>query len=342
MVSIPDDIQEGLKILSKSAKVDINRLKEQLKNIIETDEGALKIPEDQKEFKIRFAWALLRARYTEVDIIDVYIQPFSIPRARLAMIKGKSKYVGDICAKIKRIEVDDEGNETTGDVEYGAGTLWENAADNATRMLTNKVYRTRLKVIPKQVNTGNYIWDGVELGSNNAVFTEVGNIKFPTNQEYYNEFIKPIEQQIKIDLEEMSNNTNNNLIDIRVVKAEVIGVANGETSKGVEFGRYTIQDHSLLGGGTEGKPGGVAVWTHYDEAIWEKGSQLIFVGISQKDKDGMHRWKHHFALPTEIAMKRIIEVKAVEKESVDPYAEESFDNQATSDESELDAGIGQA
>jgi len=319
VANIPDDIKEGLKNLGTSLKVDPKQLVEQLKAIITEDDTIKNMPPEQNEFKIRYAWGLLCRRYTATGAtVDMYIQPFSIPRARLANIKGEKKYVGDIYAKVKRIEHDEAGNEIVGDVEHGAGTLWGKAAEAASKLSPEKVYKTSLKATSKSANIGGITWEGIELGGNDATFTEVDNVKFPTNEEYYKEFIIPVEKDMTISLGERDLNNGENCIDIRVIKAMVIDVGVGETATGGEYGRYTITDNSLLGGGKDGKPGSESIWIHPDEVNYEKGSLLIFIGVSSYNSDKeRYRWNSHFIIPTSISQPRIIEAKPVEKESMD-------------------------
>jgi len=319
VASIPDDIKEGLKNLGSSLKIDPKKLVEQLKTIISEDDTIKNMPPEQNEFRIRYAWGLLCRRYTATGTtVDMYIQPFCIPRARLVTIKGEKKYVGDIYAKIKRIEHDEAGNEILGDVEHAAGTLWEKAAESATKLSPKKVYKTSLKATSKSANIGGMTWEGIELGGNDAIFVEADGVEFPTNQAYYDSDIKALEKDMTISLGERDLNNGENCIDIRIIKAMVIDVGVGETAAGGEYGRYTITDNSLLGGGKDGKPGSESIWVHPDEVLYEKGSLLIFVGVSSYDATKeQYRWNSHFVLPTSISQPRIIEVKPVDKESVD-------------------------
>ena len=59
MGAIPDDIKEGLQNLSKSKKIEVKILVNELKEIIANDETIKTMPPEQEEFKIRYAWALL-------------------------------------------------------------------------------------------------------------------------------------------------------------------------------------------------------------------------------------------------------------------------------------------
>ena len=317
MAEIPEDIKEGIKTLATTLKVPSKTLVDQIKEFIESDDAIKRMPPEQDEFKIRYAWANVCRRYTATGgEVQMYIRPLCIPRARQITSKGVQKYVGDMCALIKRIDIDEEGNQTIGDLEYGAGTLWEKAAEKMLDLSSKKIYKTALKATAKKGAN----WEGLELGGNDATFTEVtdGTVKFPTNQEFYDAYLKPKENDLIIELGEKDLNKAENSIDIRIIKAQVVDVGAGETAKGGEFGRYTVSDNSLLGGGKDGKPGSEPVWVHPTEAIYEKGSILIYIGSSQYDTDAnLYRWTNHFVLPTGVAVLRVVEAKPVEKDSVD-------------------------
>lgn len=320
MANIPEDIKKGLKSLATTLKVDPKTLVEQLKDIITTDDVIKNMPEEQKEFKVRYAWAVLLRRHTSrTTESQMYLKPLSRPRARQVTSQGVKKYVGDIYALIKRIETDDNGNQVVGDVEYGVGTLWEKAAERAIELSPDKVYKTALRTVSKSANIGSTVWEGVELGGNDATFTEVTDVKFPTTKEYYDENIKPLERDLTISWGELDLNNQENPIDIRVIKSMVVDVLTGETANGDEFGQYITTDDSMLGGGTDGNPGSISIWMHPSEAIYEKGSILTFVGTTKRDTNAdIQRWSNHFCIGEKgLALPRSMESKPVEKEAVD-------------------------
>ena len=306
MAEIPEDIKKGLKGLADSSKTDIKTLVAELKDIVENDATASTM--EQVEFRIRYAYALLLNRYTSTGgTKQMYIKPLSKPRARRVTIKGVEKYVGGLYALVRLVEKDNEGNVIKGDIKYGAGTLWENAAENAMAISPDKVYKTALKVTEGKL--------GYELGANDASFVEVDE-KFPNNEEYYEKEIKPIEDGLMVRLADLDLNNREDQTDIKVIRAMVLDNGTGETANKVEFGRYTIADDSMIGR-EEGGPANFAVWVHPDEIIWDNGSTLKFVGsVNFDEKAGISRFDCHFVIPTEVALRKKLEIKPVGKEDV--------------------------
>ena len=302
MAEIPEDIKKGLSNLSKASKTDIKTILNELKQIISTDPTIQSM--EKPEFKIRYAYALLLRRYTVSGATtQMYLKPLSKPRVRKVFSQGKEKYVSNLYALIKKIEKDNEGNMVVGDIEYAAGTLWETAAENTKDISPDKVYKTALRVTE--------VKGGVELGGNDASFSEAEGVEFPSNEDYYKQNIEPNEKDLLVRLADLDLNNRENLIDIRVIKAMVIDVGTGETSTNVEFGRYTVTDDSMIAR-EEAGPTSYSIWVHPDEVIWDKGSTLKFVGtVNYDSSSNIARFDCHFVVPTELALRRKIEPKPV-------------------------------
>ena len=300
---IPEDIKQGIMQLSKSSKTPAKTIFEELKDIMANDSTVQSM--EQVEFKIRYAYALLLNRYTSTGgAQQMYLRPLSIPRARKVKSQGTMKYVGNIYALLKIVEKDDEGNIIAGDLQYGAGTLWEKAAETAQSLSPNKVYKTSLRVTETA--------HGIDLGGNDATFVEVEDNSFPTVKEFFEKEIKPKIPDLSVKLGNLELNHREDATDIRIIRAMVIDVGTGETANNVEFGRYTITDDSMIGR-VEGGPANYSMWVHPSEAEWDNGSELYFVGtVNHDEKAKITRFDCHFVIPTEVAIKRKIKPKAVE------------------------------
>lgn len=312
MGTIPDDIKSGLQNLAKSKKVETKNLFEELKEIIANDETIKSMPVEQEEFKIRYAWALLCRRHTAVGTTnELYLQLLS--KSRISKTKaGKSRI--DIYAKIKKISEDEEGNSIVDETSIASGTLWEKAAEAAGKISKEKIYKVSLTTREVKCQQGNSKWTGYELSGNEATFIETNEIKMPSNEEFYKSFIEPLEKDIKIDLDEGDLNNRQNKIDIRVVKGMIIDNPTGTRADGTEFGRYSLTDDSLLGGGDNGKAGNVNFWIHPEEVILEKGVTIksVVTTTFNKEKNKIN-WQYFFSIPVGTIVKRKIEVKPVSK-----------------------------
>jgi len=313
--TIPEDIKQGIISLAKSSKNPPKTVLAELKEIMENNADVAAM--EQKEHKIRFAYALLLNRYTSTGgAKQMYLRPLSIPRARLTNQKPP-KYVGDIYALVKLVEKDSDGNIIKGDLQMAAGTLWENAAEAMQKLSPDKVYKTSLRATETK--------HGLELGGNDATFIEVEDDSFPSNKELFEKEIKPNLHDLSIQIGDLDISNREDANDIRVIKAMVIDAAEGETSNHVEYGRYTITDDSMIGR-EEGGPGNYSMWVHPKEVLYGTGSTLYFIGTAAYDeKAEITRFNCHFIIPGEVAIKRSVKPKAVagkEEMSVDSLDEE--------------------
>jgi len=334
--TIPDDIKVSLQSLAKGAKVDANILLQELKQIMQTDEIIKTMPEEAVEQKIRFAWALLCRKYTVSGTTQIYIRPTTKPRVRQTK---KGKFVGDLIALVKTIDKDESGNPIISDTKLGVGTLWEKAAENMKGLDPKKVYKTDLFVSDASATVGNTKVEGYELGSNNTTFVETTDTTFPTNEEFYKSYFEPKEKDLKVSLGELDLNlaAENNVMDIRIVTGFVLDVGEGQTAKAGEYGRYTITDDSLLGGGPKGMPGSESIFVHPEETIYEKSSTLKFVVSIEFDKPNERcRLTSYMLVPTTVAMKRKIQPKPVAQQSV----EVSLDDELVAEHKKIEDSIG--
>jgi len=157
MADIPEDIKSGLKSLATASKCDTKVLVEEMKQIMANDDTIKSMSPEQAEFKIRYAWALLCRRHTSTGKTQtMYLRPLSKPRGGKTKA-GKTR--ADVFAVIKRVSNDDEGNPIPGQVELAAGTLWEKAGDAATKLSSNKTYKTSLSVKEVKVTQGDVSFD---------------------------------------------------------------------------------------------------------------------------------------------------------------------------------------
>lgn len=332
---IPDDIKSGLQNLAKASKTDVKILVGELREIIGSDETIKAMPPEQEEFKIRYAWALLCRRHTASgQVAQVYIKALSKPRYNKTKA-GKGRL--DLFVMVRRTTKDENENVVIGEIELGAGTLWEKAAEAAQKISKDKVYKVSLTTREVKAQVNNSLIEGLELNANDATFVETTETTFPTNEDFYKSYIEPKEKDIKIDLDEMDLHNRTNRIDIRVMKAMIIDHRVGVSAvTNREFGQYVVTDDSMLGGGDEGKPGSYTFWIDPEDVEMEKGVTMKYVGTVNYDKaNNKIRWDYFFGIPVGTAVKRKVEPKPVEKptESVDPDAldeEENVQNIPTS------------
>lgn len=313
---VPDDIKSGLTNLAKSSKVEVKVLVEELKEIIASDETIKSMPVEQEEFKIRYAWAVLCRRHTAVGQVEqLYVRPLSKPRFNTVK-SGKGRL--DLFALVRRITKDENDNDVIGEVELGAGTLWEKAAEAARKISSKKVYKVSLKATSQKAQVGDSLIEGVELNANDATFIETTETSFPSNEEFYKSFIEPKEKDLKIDLDEMDLHNHTNRLDLRILKGMIIEHRVGVTSTGSEFGQYIVTDDSMLGGGDDGKAGSYTFWIAPEEVVYEKGVTMKFIGTVNYDKaNNKIRWNYFFGVPVGVAVKRKVEQKPVEKPTED-------------------------
>ena len=314
-VSIPDDIKVSLQSLAKGSKIDVKVLVQEMGQIMQTDETIKAMPEEAGEQKIRFAWALLCRKHTATGRTQMYFKLVTKPMVR--QIKS-GKYVGDVVALVKEITMDEEKNPVVGETKLGAGTLWEKAAENLKGLDPKKVYKADLFADDTKATIGGTTFQGLELSGNDASFLETTEVTMPTNEEFYKEFIEPKEKDLRVSLGEVDLNRAANVMDIRIATGMVIDVGEKEKPTTGEYGYYVLTDDSLLGGGEKGGSGSFFIRVHPEEAIWERSSNLKFVGAIYYDKkNDVDRWTSYFVIPTKVAMKRVIQPKPVGKQSVD-------------------------
>jgi len=321
MADIPEDIKSGLKSLATRVKCEPKVLVEELKEFMANDETIKGMSPDQTEFKIRYAWALLCRRHTSVSkAIQMYLRPLSKPTGGKTKA-GKPRC--DLFAMVKRITTDDQDNQVVGSIEIAAGTVWEKAAEAASKLSPKKIYKTSLPVkeVKATPDGGATTIEGLELSGNDAMFIETSETTMPTNEEFYKELIEPREKAFTIPLDEADLNSQTNRIDIRVVKVMIIDNRTGERADKSEYGQYVVTDDSLLGSGEKGKQGSVTWWIAPEEVTMEKGVVLKAIVTGNYDKtNNKVNWSYFFSIPVGLSVKRKIEVKPVEKktESVDP------------------------
>ena len=325
---LPEDIKQGLISLATSSKTPPKTVLAEFKEIVENNADVQAI--EVKEHKIRLAYALLLNRYTSTGgAKQMYLKPLSIPRARLTNQKPP-KYVGDIYATIKLIDKDEQENIVKGELQFAAGTLWENAAEAMQKLSADKVYKTSLRATETK--------HGIELGGNDATFIEVEDDSFLTNKELFDKDIKPNLHDLQMTIGDIDISNSDNVNDIKVIKAMVIDAAEGETAKKVEFGRYTITDDSMIGR-EEGGPGNVSIWVHPKEVVYGTGSTLYFIGTAAYDsKAELTRFNCQFIIPGEVALKRVIKPKPVAgKEEI---SMDSLDAELDTEHSKVSESLG--
>lgn len=300
MATIPTDIQEAITKLAEVTKTPVQSLINRLKDILKTDENIQTMEKD--DFKIRYAWALLyRENAVGGKTTDCIIMPLCQPQAREIVIKGEKTFVGDMAALIKKINKTEAGQTVDENVLYAFGTFWRDGAKNIQKLESGKVYRAPLIVKENK-------W-GMGISSDRAAFLPT-NETMPSLRSFFEQQIKP--KNLRIGIGEMDLNKCDYPTDIRVLEATVIESEIGD-KEGRSYGRYTIMDDSVIGGN-------FTIFVDPKDVVWSQGSIVDFGGtIDIDDKSGQIRWKNHFILPTDMAMKKEIHIKPVkgQQESVD-------------------------
>lgn len=298
MAKVPKDIQDGIKQLSEKISIPIGSLVERLKEIKETDETIQSMEKD--DFKIRYAWAILYREHSlggKSD--DFYIMPICKPRANERNIKGEMTFVGDMAALVQSIETDENDKVSLGSVQYAAGTFWRLGAKNIADLEIRQVYKASL------VATENS-W-GITITSDRTGFAKVKH-KFPAFEEFYEKEIEP--KLDVIDIKDLDLNVSETTTDVKIIEATVVDSVVAEKD-GRTYGRYLIMDNSVMGAN-------YAIFVAPEDVIWEQGSVLKFGGTIDIDKKtSQPRWKNHFIIPTELALKKeatVINIKAEEVE----------------------------
>lgn len=300
MGTIPTDIQDAIKKLAEVTKIPVKSLVDRLKEIISTDENIATM--EKEDFKIRYAWAMLyRENAVGGKATDCVIMPLCQPQAREVTIKGEKTFVGDMAALLKKVIKTEAGQTVDENVIYAYGTFWRDGAKNIQKLEPGKVYKAPLIIKENK-------W-GLGISSDRAAFLPT-NETMPTLRAFFEKEIKP--RNIRIGIGEMDLNKCENPTDIRVLEATVIEAEVGDKD-GRSYGRYVVMDDSVIGGN-------FAIFVDPKDVIWSQGSIVNFGGtIDIDDKSGQVRWKNHFILPTELAMKKEIHIKPVkgQQESVD-------------------------
>jgi len=285
---IPEEIKKGIVSLAANMKKAPKDLVEELKTIIDTDETIQTMP--HKEFKIRYAWGILLRRYSFGAGTKMVIRPLTRPRPR----KPK-KWVSDLACIVRVIEVDDEGNEKLGPIQYGAGTIWEEGAKNSGSITPKKVYRTAMSA--KNVVTDFMDTPGVNLGGNDATFIESDD-ELPTVKEFYEKHILPNEASLLCALKDMPANAAQNPTDIRLFNVTVVNSNTGEGKLG-EYANFNATDDSIM-------PQNVTFWLHPDEDIYDGGSTLkVVAAVSYDSTNNKCNTNTHIVIPI-IAQKKTV------------------------------------
>jgi hypothetical protein len=311
MVKVPKDIQEVIKKLSDVTKVPIPELLKRLKEIMETEENIQAMENDN--FKIRVALAVLRKEYSMGNAQECYFMPLLHFNPREIMIKGSPTLVTNCSGLVQKITRDEEGKVTTGDVSYGAGTFWRDAAKNSQTLEKGKVYRT--SVILKENK-----W-GFNINSDRAVFVPEDKVKM-NFEEFYKKEIEPSAEIM--NLEDIDLNTGDDTTDLRIIEFMLLQ-SDVDERDGREFGFYDIQDDTTIGENRR-------LFLDPRDVEFEMGSQLK-AGVNvalQKAKDGteIHRLDLQWILPVpNMAQKKIFDFKAPviatdEEEAVDITSDE--------------------
>ena len=320
MAKLPEDITKNMKSLAERNKVDVKVLLDELKTEMSENEKIQAMPssnDEEKEFKMRFAWATVLARYLRGGTISCYISPLAYPNTRSFTSQGKERSIGNLSAMVKKIDTDDSGEEILGDAEYGYGTFWDDAVKSLEKLIPGKVYKASIKATFTSVNINTIKFEGYQLGGNDVSFTEVDSVTFPTKHEFYDTIFKPHEADLSISLGDMDlNDSENNGLNLRIITASIFDVDSGLNKNNEPFGRYTVTDDSLIS--SDESESSVTIFVHPNEATQERGSVIKLIGNSRYDKkNNIYRWTNHFVMETKVGQKRVIEKKSTETESID-------------------------
>jgi len=283
--AIPKDVVAKLEKLSERTNISTGELLKQMKDLIDNDAQCQSMT--NKIHQIKYACTLLIRRFSMTGgAKEMYLRPLSKPRARLTTSQGQKKYVGVLAGLVQIIDRNNDGTEKVGDVQYAAGTIWEKAADKMRTLSPNKVYKTALRVTDAK--------NGLELGGNDAAFTEVEH-SMPTKEEYFKNNIESELSDLLTLLDDMKINNRDDQTDIRVIKGTVLDSNSGTSAKMGEFGRYAITDDSFIG--KDNYP----MWVHPEEVEWGISSELYFIGTVNVDNSNpeapISRFDCHFVIP---------------------------------------------
>lgn len=322
MAGIPDNIKKNIVALAKGENLESQKLLNEYIDIYKKDETCKSMPDendDQKMFKLNFAWAILVGKYKRVGAnFQLHIMPLAKPNPSPTKA-GKNR--GLLSALVRKVETDGDGNETKSEIMLGAGTLWEKAADSMKKTSREKAYKVSLGTTNVESKINDTIIKGFELKSNDATFEEC-ETEFPSILEFYKEYFEPKEKKILIALDELDIHKGANVMDVRIIKGQIMDVRSGQSADGREWGMYVIFDDTILAT-KSGKDniGSVAFYVHPDDLIYEKGSFIKSVGRAKtnfKDENKTD-WESYLVVPAGVYANRKITSKPVEKkeENVD-------------------------
>lgn len=316
MAKVPKTIQDGIKKLSEKTKVPVPDLLKRLKDIISTDPNIQTMEKD--DFKIRFAWAVLYKEYASTgNTQECYLMPLLYSNPRDVKTKDGPTTVCDCSALVQKIDRDEEGTPTIGDVTYCSGTFWRDGAKNLQRLEKNKVYKTSL--IMKENN-----W-GYEIKSDRATFVPENGVSMDF-QKFFEEEIRT--QIASMKLGDADVNEGLDTTDIRIVEVTIMESDIAERD-GREFGFYDVFDDSVPGESRR-------FFLDPRDVECEQGS-LIRAGVHvrvAKTRDGVeiHRPNIQWYIPVpNMWQKKTFDIKTepVEQEAIDisePEETESTEN----------------
>lgn len=320
---LPKDIKVGISKLAEATEKGKKHLLKEMKTIIKEDDAIQKM--DNKEAKIRFAWTILASKYSAGGGKEYYVKVLNTPQVRKI---PSGKFVGDLSCMAKEIIKDEDDEETVDDVTFAAGTFWEDGAKNLRELERGKVYRATLASKEQK--------KGITIYGKQPQFEETDYNDFPDLKTFYNDII--MDDYKEIYLEEMDIHESDYDTDCRILRLTILKTEEGENDRG-EYAYYEVVDDSTIGHSTR------RIYIHPDDLIYGQSSVIYSVGKVSIGKDERVRWNPLFFVP-EIAFKRNIETKPVNKESVDldldneepeeePEEEESTEEDEEDDEDEI-------
>lgn len=321
MAKLPEDIKKNIKRLSKAVDVPVKDLLARLSDIKETDPVIGKMK--KTEHKARYAWAKLYKEYSmRGDAKEYVVMPLSTPQVNRPTIKGKPTFVGNLCALVRRIDKDEDGNRKPQSIQYAYGACWREAAQAIDNFEVGKVYKMFLQASDNS-------W-GITITGNNGNWSEIKDTKkykFPTIKQFYEKKVK--DMGIDINLSQMDMNQKEYDTDIRILKdVTIVDPVVTERDDGTKTGRYVVMDDSIIGGDQ-------TLFMHPDDIIYDQGSVVDFIGtIDVNDDTGQHRWNHHFQVPTDLVFEIELETVDIEDDSIDLDEEDEEETEETEEEEE--------
>jgi len=288
-LEIPDDLKARLKKLSEASNIKPATLMKKLREIFDTDEK-IKVME-KEEFKIRYAVArLLKEQVSTGQTTDFYVKP--LLHFNYREINTDAKYVGDFSCLLKKIVKDENGKIVEGETEFGAGTLWRDAAKQLEKLEKGKIYKASF--IAEKTSWG---WS---LGGNNAGFVEVDGIEFPALDEFYKKEIEPM--NVDTVLSDLDMETSQTPTDIKVLNVRIIDSDIRERPNKTEYGYYDINDDSFIG--NEKGVQGQRLFLDPRDVEYEMGCD-IKVGVNIAVRNDKVQLTPYFILPVGEVQKKI-------------------------------------